>query len=201
MCALLFCAVAWSSGVRATLSVVLAANAVLVGGAALGIVLLARNARIRGWMAARQRFAALKLAATEGQVTSANDADPSALPRGAALGRAILGIVGGRLIQTVQYGCALAAVGGAWGAVPSAVTHAIHLVAANVGDIVPGQVGVTESSYATFASYIGLGDAPERALSLPLLVRLCQIALAALCIAVATLRPKPPAAPTVAAGP
>ena len=88
----------------------------------------------------------------------------------------------GRLLQTLLYAVALRAVGGTVTVSGAFVTQGAHLVGAAVGDLVPGQVGVTEGAYRAFATTLGL--APARALSIALLVRITQLGLAMLCLLV-----------------
>lgn len=84
----------------------------------------------------------------------------------------------GRMIQTVQYGVFVLAVGGAFGVVPSFMAEAIHLVGAGLGDLVPNQAGITEGAYRIFASSLGFEQAPAKALGIALLARLVQSSLA-----------------------
>ena len=91
--------------------------------------------------------------------------------------------VAGRVIQTLQYGVILVAVGGILTPTSALVTEGIHLVGAGLGDMVPNQVGITEGAYRVFASALGLEDAPARAISIALVARLCQSSLAAAALA------------------
>jgi hypothetical protein len=88
--------------------------------------------------------------------------------------------LGARGIQTLQYGVLLAAVGGGFTFAGAWISEGIHLVGAGLGDIVPNQVGVTEGAYRLFANTLGLGDNPERAISIALLARLSAFSLAGL---------------------
>jgi hypothetical protein len=109
------------------------------------------------------------------------------------VGSAIAFSVIGRLVQSLQYGVVLHAVGGI--ATPTAVwaTQGTHLVGAALGDLVPGQVGVTEAAYGVFATTLGLGGQPARALSIALMARIAQVALAVGCIFISFLsRPRAP---------
>jgi hypothetical protein len=67
----------------------------------------------------------------------------------------------------------------------------VHIVGATVGDAVPNQLGVTEGAYRVFAEAVGLGDAPARAVSIALAIRVVQLGLAgvAWCAAMVTRSP------------
>ena len=89
----------------------------------------------------------------------------------------------GRLAQTLQYTVVLVAVGAQWTPLGGLVAQGIHLVGAGLGDFVPNQVGITEGAYRLFASALGLGGDPGRAISIALVIRLCQFGLALSCLA------------------
>lgn len=108
----------------------------------------------------------------------------------------------GRSIQTLQYGVILAAVGGSLTLQSSLLSQGIHLVGAGLGDFVPNAVGVTEGAYRIFAGVLGLKDQAEKALSIALVGRFNQVAVAVLALAGSTLMaarselsPKPPSEP------
>jgi hypothetical protein len=86
----------------------------------------------------------------------------------------------GRLLQTVQYGVLLAAVGGSASVSAAFIAEAIHLVGAGLGDLVPNAVGITEGAYRLFADVLGLAETPARAIGIALLARLVQLVLATL---------------------
>jgi len=93
----------------------------------------------------------------------------------------------GRLTQVVQYGVVLHAVGGVLTPSNAFVAHGIHLIGATLGDMLPNQVGVTDSAYRAFAADLGFSDEPARALSIAIVVRIAQLSLAAACVVVAAL--------------
>lgn len=98
----------------------------------------------------------------------------------------------GRILQCVQYGIILLAVGGDLTPLSALVTQGIHLVGAGLGDMVPNQVGITEGAYRLFAPALGLASAPARAIGIALIARLCQFFLAGTALTVSTLwRPRP----------
>jgi hypothetical protein len=84
----------------------------------------------------------------------------------------------GRISQTIQYGLALVAVGGAFSVGGALLAQGVHLVGAFAGDFIPNQVGVVEGTYRVFAGALGFGEDPARAVSIALLARLSQIVLA-----------------------
>jgi hypothetical protein len=147
-----------------------AAVCIVSGG---GLLALLASGRFSGWLKRRlRRFETREptagLAPTRMQVV-----------------RAVAWPVLGRLFQTVQYGVALHAVGGHATAVTAFATQGAHLVGAALGGIVPGQVGVAEGTYQAFATTLGLGAEPARALTIALVARVAQFGLAFACIATA----------------
>ncbi len=88
----------------------------------------------------------------------------------------------GRAAQTAEYGVILLAVGGVLTPVSALVVQGIHLVGAAIGDFIPGQLGAVEGAYRAFASTLGFGADPARALSIALVARIAQIGLATLCL-------------------
>jgi hypothetical protein len=86
--------------------------------------------------------------------------------------------LGARAAQTLQYGVALRAVGGHLGVVSATTAEGIQLLGSTAGDVVPGQLGVLEGTYRTFAAALGVAEAPARAVSLVLLVRGALVGLA-----------------------
>jgi hypothetical protein len=73
----------------------------------------------------------------------------------------------------------LHAVGGAVSATRTAAAEGIRLVGSAVGDLVPSQLGASEGAYLTFSGAIGLADEPVRAVSLPLVLQVVQLSIAA----------------------
>jgi hypothetical protein len=101
--------------------------------------------------------------------------------------RAVLSCVASRSAQVVQYGVLVAAVGGVASVRNAFIAHGIHLVGSTLGDVLPNQLGVVDGAYRAFASTIGLGDAPARALSIAFLAHTVQLTCAAGCILVVAL--------------
>ncbi|MBX2810945.1 MAG: flippase-like domain-containing protein [Myxococcales bacterium] len=88
----------------------------------------------------------------------------------------------GRIIQALQYGIILLAIGGQL-TVPSAfVAQGIHLVGAGMGEMVPNAVGITETFYRVFAPVLGLSDDFARAIAIALVARLTQYTIAAMAL-------------------
>jgi hypothetical protein len=165
------------------LSLALFGNGLLcavIGGA---LVVTLHNERFARWVKARlPRFAP----------RHGDDGVPAPALRARTV-RATLLCVAGRVVQCVQYGVLVRAMGGR-GVVGSALAaQGIHLVGATVGDLVPNQMGATEGAYRVFADVLGLGDAPARALSIALVMRLAQVSLAAIGFALAMAMRQPPA--------
>ena len=100
----------------------------------------------------------------------------------------------GRAVQLVQYGVIVRAVGGRAAPDAAFTAQGVHLVAATIGDVVPNQMGATEGAYRVFADTLGFADAPARALSIALVVRIAQVSLAALGFVVAMVTPRQPPA-------
>ncbi len=166
-----FGAVALASGPTSTLALLVAGNALVTGVLGGGLFLGARYSRVGGWLG--RRIAALAAHGSRFD-DSLREMPSPAIPIALSLA--------GRLVQATQYGVILLAVGGSLSALGPFVAQAIHLVAAGMGDIVPNQVGVTEGAYRVFAAQLGLSDAVAAAISIALVTRMCQLALAGTCI-------------------
>ncbi len=103
-----------------------------------------------------------------GQEFDAHFAGSAVLPR-AAFGYELLC----RLSQIVQNGLLVMAVGGALGISNAFCSEGLHLIGATLGDLVPGQWGVTELVYGETGSILGLGD--QGALGIALQAHLAQL--------------------------
>lgn len=161
------------------LAPLLAGNALLCGALGGALALMIRDGRAGRWI--RHRFG--KFLGDKG----APDSHPPP-PRGSA--RAFVLSFFGRSIQAAQYGLCVFAVGGALGFIPSLTAQGIHLVGASGGDLVPNQAGAMEGVYRGFAGALGFESAPARALSIALFMRVAQIGLALVLLALATLIPR-----------
>ncbi|MCL2726583.1 MAG: hypothetical protein FWD69_19355 [Polyangiaceae bacterium] len=160
-----------SANVNRMLALLLGLNAALCGGLGVLVLTLSRWSRLARWLRAR---------------VAVPGAPAAPIERGAVARAALLCVVG-RVIQAIQYGVALHAVGGSAGVRSALVTQGIHLIGATVGDAVPNQIGATDGAYRLFADALGLADAPARSLSIALLVRIAQLGLAAIAVAIATV--------------
>jgi hypothetical protein len=153
-----------------------------VGTSLLGFVILqvARHSRIGESLA--RRFPALQ------RLSGGLD---DALREGAVLPlRALSLAFTGRLVQTMQYGLLLLAVGGTLTFQSAWIAESIHLVGAGLGDLVPNAVGVTEGAYRLFAPALGLQDEPARAIGIALVARLGQVVLSLLALVFGGRRPR-----------
>jgi hypothetical protein len=159
---IVLCALVWST----PLGWALLANALLCGGFAATLDLAVRSGRFaRLVQAILRRYAPSRL-------TNAASAPPTPLARPVLLSTL------GRAVQTLQYGIVVFAVGATASFRNAVAAEGIHLVGATAGDAIPNQLGVTEGAYRLFASSLDLGAAPEKALSIALVIRCAQIALA-----------------------
>lgn len=101
----------------------------------------------------------------------------ASIPRAATV-RASMACMVGRVIQALQYGLVLGAVGGVVTTRGTLVVQGVHIVGATVGDAVPNQLGITDGAYRVFADALGLE--PARAVSIALAIRVAQLGLAAI---------------------
>jgi hypothetical protein len=141
-----------------------------VGTGLLGVLtlLLIRRSRIGAWLGAS--FPRLK------KLGADLDGSVAASPK--ELWLTVLSCSTARLLQLGQYAALLAAIGAVVTVGGSLVAFGVHLVGAAFGDMVPNQVGVLEGTYRIFADAVGLGDDPARAVSIALLARISQMAMA-----------------------
>ncbi len=164
-------AVASVAGPSSALAGLLAANALIAAVVSVALLRGLRHATIGAWLGRRVS----RLAAHGPQFDAALRELP-APPVGAYVAAAL-----GRLGQVVQAGALLAAVGVPVGVVPSLVCEAIHLVASGAGDLIPGQLGVSEASYRLFAAHLGLTHAAAAAVAIALVHRTCKVVLGSVC--------------------
>jgi hypothetical protein len=174
-----------------TLAWALASNAVLCGGLAGALILLVRSRRFASLL--RRVLRPLLGARAEERAHAPPSDRTTSATSATSLAVAVLMSSLGRVVQTLQYGVAVHAVGGQPTVAHAAVAEGIHLVGATVGDALPNQIGATESAYKLFASSLQLDAA--RALSIALVVRFVQLVLGAAALLVAALVPVPPGKP------
>ncbi|MEA2747687.1 MAG: hypothetical protein QOI41_1830 [Myxococcales bacterium] len=173
---------------QATLALALAGNALLCGAIGVALHALAANARFVRWLrAVTARF--IDATGTDGstRARAAADGEDDGRGRRGPLSVGVLFCFLGRVVQTVQYGVIVYAVGGSATATAALTAQGIHLVGATAGDAIPSQLGATEGAFQLFAGTLGLGAAPERAVAIALVVRVAQLGLALLAFAVAAL--------------
>jgi hypothetical protein len=169
----------WGGSLAALLIFNFFANGLL----GLGLHLVTRNVRIGGWLG--KKF--------EGMLHWGPELDLEfrKMPRVPVLPGLLC--LGGRAMQTVEYGLVLATVAGTSMALSGTlIAEGIHIGAAALGDAVPNQVGVAEGMYRLFAGALGLGDHPEKALAIAIVVRVANFCVAGLCFALLALWPKSP---------
>ncbi len=109
---------------------------------------------------------------------------------------ALLLAFAGRLFQTAEYTLLLVAVGANLDVVAGFVSEAIHLVGAALGDLIPGQLGATETAYTVWAKALALSS--SSALAIPILGHLSQMCWVLIGSLVALLGPALPTAPAAA---
>lgn len=180
----------WWGGPGSGLAWMVLGNAAATGVVGSLIILASRRANVGGWLG--KRISAL---ASHGQSYD------EALKDGTPWWPAIAATTFGRMLQTLQYGLLLVAVGGSLTLGSALVSQAIHLVGAGLGDFVPNQVGVTEGAYRFFAPALGLEGDPARAIGIALIARTCQFLLGGLCLGVGSMwsaTPSPEGEPSVA---
>jgi hypothetical protein len=77
------------------------------------------------------------------------------------------------VLQVVQNGVLVVAVGGPISVLAALCSEGIHLVGASVGDLIPGQIGATEGSYTLFAKVLGM--VPADAVTIAMVAHLAQL--------------------------
>lgn len=184
-----FVAVASRVGPGSPLALLLAGNVVFQAVVAGGLLAILRDARVGRWLGRMRR----RLLPHAAESPPLDPVDRRRIPW-----RACLVSCFGRTAQVLQYGVVLHAVGGVFSLGNSFVAHGIHLVGATLGDMVPNQIGVTDSAYRAFAGDLGFSDEPARALSIALVVRIAQLSLAAACVVVVAVTRPSPVAPSPA---
>jgi hypothetical protein len=147
---------------------VLLANALVCAVLGTALLLALGNARLRRWLRGR-----LAGASPIDEVQS-----QTRLQRSETCYAVLLCLVG-RIVQTVQCAVLLHAVGSAVTPMRAAAAQGIRLVGAAVGDVIPNQLGVTEGAYLAFSRGLGMAEAPERTVAIPLLIHVVQLVVAA----------------------
>jgi len=146
-------------------------NALVCATLATGLLLGLRSGRLAQWFGRRfSRFG-------RDAVSAAGEVRP-----GNRTIVATLLCVSGRFVQAAQYGAVLAAVGCNVTPARAFLAQDIQLVGAAAGDLVPNQMGATESAFFLFGKSVGLTDDASRMVAMALLMRLVQVGLAAACV-------------------
>jgi hypothetical protein len=176
-----FVVVGLTLGWGAPLTLLLAANTVLMLAVAGTLWAILWDGRVGRWLdGLRRRFQG-----GGGEGLEEHESNRALPWRGVAICSTV------RFVQVIQYGVIVCAVGGVASLRPAFVAHGIHLVAATVGDVVPNQLGVVDGAYRAFAGVIGFAGAPARALSIAFVERIAQLTLALVCVIVAAaLQPR-----------
>ncbi len=165
-----------ATGSRA-LAPLLLGNALLCAAVGGGIFLVIRSARPGTW---------LHRVLTRFVPSAKPGASPSRRASAQAVGLCTLG----RVVQGIQYGVAVLAVGGMFSLTSAATSDGIHLVGASGGDLMPNQVGAMEAAYRYFAEPLGFGEAPARALSIAVLMHGVQVGVALIGLMAAGVLPR-----------
>lgn len=178
-----FLAVAAVVGPTHVLALLIALNGVATAVLGLGVLFVTSRSELGGRLARRFSFMQQYAAQLD------NAAKPlKAFPR-----RAVMSTVFGRILQTIQYGVILHAIGGQLTLNSALVAQGIHLVGSGLGDMVPNAVGITETAYRLSAETLGFGAEPARAIAIALVARLTQYTLAGISLLIgAFFKDSPP---------
>jgi hypothetical protein len=149
------------------LPALLIGNAVVVGVGGCALLLLAHNERVARAVGRRFPRLVAGLAAGEGR------------PHTWGV-KACLWSFAGRVIQVLEFGVAVVAVGGLLSLPSATAAFGVHAVSATIGVAVPNQLGIADGAYVLYADILGFGAFPARALAAMLAVRVTQVALALL---------------------
>jgi hypothetical protein len=139
------------------------ANLVLMVVLGAGLLFAGRHLRVGQWLGARVRGGQAWGPAFDAQLR-----EEEAVPVGA-----IVSVSLARCIQTFQRTILVAAVGGGFSLLRGLVAQGIQLVSGAVGDIVPGQVGLSEAAYTLSAKVLSLSE--SSAVSIALLTHLAVL--------------------------
>lgn len=157
-------------GPTAPLTLAIGTSSLLTG--ALGAALLFGSRSARLWAILRRRIAQLE------------GVDPTASDPSQRLGLAVALSFLGRAVQTLFFTLIVYAAAGALSLSTGLLAQGVSLAGSTFGDAVPQQMGVAEGAFFYFAGALGLGNAPAKAVSIAILVRVCQLSLGACCLGV-----------------
>jgi hypothetical protein len=130
----------------------------------VGLRAVLRARRIGGWLG--RKF--VRIAGVTKAVQVVARGAPILAPK------PIAALLAGRVLQAVEYGVLLVAVGVQDVTVGAAlVAQGITFVGTAVGMVVPGQIGALEGAFSLWAGTLGAN--PAQALAIPLLARVVQL--------------------------
>jgi uncharacterized membrane protein YbhN (UPF0104 family) len=150
------------------LALAIGTSALLTG--SLGAALLFGSRSSRLWAFLRRRIERLA------------SVDPTAQDPSMRWGRAVLLSFVGRSIQCLLFTTAVYAAASVSSLATGAIAQGVSIAGSTFGDAVPQQVGVAEGAFYYFAGALGLGGSPAKAVAIVILVRVCQLSLAACCL-------------------
>jgi len=93
----------------------------------------------------------------------------------------------GRILQVIQNGVLVVAVGGALGIVPAFTSETLHLVGVAGGELMPAQLGATELAFKLSSGILHLS--PSSAIAIALIAHLVQFTLVSIGLLVPVLWP------------
>jgi hypothetical protein len=152
------------------LAAALVFNGVLCAALGMGVLVILRDGLLGRWL--RRRFAD---AAPTHEV--APDERVAPLP---TIGATLFCFLG-RVAQTFECGVLLYAVGGSVTPTRVSAAEGILVVGALVGDLIPNQLGATEGAYLAFSEALGFTNGAA-AVSVPIVIHVVQLILAAVCV-------------------
>lgn len=148
------------------LSLGLTLQLVLSAAAGVGLQVVARGRAIGGWLG--RRFARVAKAAERYQAALSEHAPVSGLPLSCAIVN--------RAAQVLQYTTLVLAVSGSTSLGRGLLAQGLNLVGTSLGDLVPGQLGVTDGAFALGSASLGISAADAIAISvLAHFVQLCWV--------------------------
>jgi hypothetical protein len=148
---------------KSWLTVAVAANCGVTLALGAGVLLAGRRSRIGAWIAAKIRPGSGWGASFDDHLRTA-DTVPLA---------PLAGVFAGRCIQVFQRMLLLASVGAGFGVVKGFLAEGVHLVNGSIGDLIPGQVGLSEATYRL--SSTALAISPSDGVAIALIAHLAQL--------------------------
>jgi hypothetical protein len=153
------------------LSVALVLQLVLSAAAGIGLQFAARRRSIGGWLG--RRFARAAKATEQFQDALSEHSVAPAIPLSCS--------VINRIAQTLQYTTLVLAVSGSTSLGRSLLGQGLNLVGTSLGDLIPGQIGVTDGAFALGSAALGITVADAIAIAvLAHFIQLCWVLLGSL---------------------